>query len=200
MKQVSLYIDTTQSLRLALLDEKYQVISYENTSEQKSASIIHQKVHDLFESRGLGLDQLRGILVNNGPGSYTGVRVGEGFAKIFEIDNVKINSFHEHEAIQVIYPEGCWIGNAFKGELFLYSWDKEGVKEKGLFSLDDAIEKISSDVFTNDDLKIGFKINSSKEVIEKNINVLAKRFFEENIRKKPFYYRELEEEFKLSKK
>ena len=43
------------------------------------------------------------------------------------------------------------------------------------------------------------KLSNSKKVLLENINKVAKYYFERNERQKPFYYRELEEEFKVGK-
>ena len=95
-----LYIDTTHSLLIGLMDGSYKFIEYIKLTEGKSGSIVHDQINMLLSKHEIGISGLCAIFVNNGPGSYTGVRVGEGIAKIFELDGGKVISFHEHEAIQ----------------------------------------------------------------------------------------------------
>ena len=77
------------------------------------------RLDSLLKKQGVEASDLLGVIVNNGPGSYTGIRVGEGLAKIFELDGTKVVSFLEHEAIALISENGTWVANALKMK-FLY--------------------------------------------------------------------------------
>jgi tRNA threonylcarbamoyladenosine biosynthesis protein TsaB len=199
MSSIYLYIDTTKGLIVALLDNNFEVKNLVDDETSKSASIIHEKMYSLLEREGVTVEDLDGVIINNGPGSYTGVRVGEGIAKIFELDGIKIVSFLEHEAISSITASGYWVANAFKGESFIYSWKEGEGKREELISSDDLTQKISGSIFSNDELDINNEVVSSKKFLIKNISKVAHFYFKKGERKKPFYFRDLEDEFKVKK-
>lgn len=45
-------------------------------AHRQLAESIHLKIKELLESQNHGLDDLRGIIVFKGPGSFTGLRIG----------------------------------------------------------------------------------------------------------------------------
>jgi tRNA threonylcarbamoyladenosine biosynthesis protein TsaB len=52
-----------------------------NTSQQEHAAFLQPAIQDLCKSTGINLSQLAAVSVMNGPGSYTGLRVGLASAK-----------------------------------------------------------------------------------------------------------------------
>ena len=194
-----LYLDTSHELVVGILDLNFDVITIERNQERRSASVIHNRVDILLRNQGIEVSELKGVIVNNGPGSYTGIRVGEGVAKIFELDGVKVASFLEHEAIALTSEKGTWIANAFKNEIFSYSWKQGSSPERKMIDLD-GLENIDLEpIFSNDTFQTTRRITNSKTTLLQNINKIAKFYFERNERQEPFYYRSLEEEFQVGK-
>ena len=77
-----LLVDTaTDIARVALLN-KDQVLAFrENSDSQKHATFVQPAIEALCVETGIQLAQLEGVVVVNGPGSYTGLRVGLSSAK-----------------------------------------------------------------------------------------------------------------------
>lgn len=194
-----LYIDTSHELIIGLLDFNFEALSIKKNQERRSASVIHDEINSLFREQGVEISELLGVIVNNGPGSYTGIRVGEGLAKIFELDGTKVVSFLEHEAIALISEKGTWVANAFKDEIFAYSWEGSSSPSKRMTTLEGLEKVVLGPIFSNDTFQVKREIINSKKRLLENINKVAKYYFEKNERQKPFYYRELEEEFKVGK-
>jgi len=194
-----LYIDTSYELIIGILGLNFEVLSIDINKERRSATVIHEKIDSLLKKHGTEASNLLGVIVNNGPGSYTGVRVGEGLAKIFELDGTKVVSFLEHEAIALISQNGTWVSNAFKDEIFVYSWGRGDSPIKRLIKLESFENVTPEPIFSNDHFQTKREIISSKKILLENISRVGKHYFERNERQKPFYYRELEEEFKVGK-
>lgn len=61
---------------LGLYDDNRQ-LEYETwTAYRALAETIHQKIKQLLESHALSLQDIRGVVVYKGPGSFTGLRIG----------------------------------------------------------------------------------------------------------------------------
>lgn len=77
-----LNIDTAvESASVCLADGDHVIGLLKNTSPKESASWIQQAILDLMKKSGYSLQELDAIAVSNGPGSYTGLRVGLSTAK-----------------------------------------------------------------------------------------------------------------------
>lgn len=77
-----LAIDTALDKASVCLAEDEQVISVQENSHQKDhASWIHEAIRMLFDNTGKQINQTDYVAVSNGPGSYTGLRVGLSTAK-----------------------------------------------------------------------------------------------------------------------
>ncbi|MBX2888582.1 MAG: tRNA (adenosine(37)-N6)-threonylcarbamoyltransferase complex dimerization subunit type 1 TsaB [Ferruginibacter sp.] len=77
-----LLIDTTTETALVALANEGKIIAQKNNSQQKNhAAFIHPAIQELLNQNNIQINQLRGVLVTEGPGSYTGIRVGLASAK-----------------------------------------------------------------------------------------------------------------------
>jgi tRNA threonylcarbamoyladenosine biosynthesis protein TsaB len=77
-----LNIDTSVENASVCLAEKGVVIAFTNNSNQSDhASWIHTAIRKLLKESGRLITRLDSVAVSNGPGSYTGLRVGLSTAK-----------------------------------------------------------------------------------------------------------------------
>lgn len=76
-------IDTsTKICSLGLIEEEDILIEYTlNNIQKKHSSILVPVIKDIFERVNLKLQDIDGIAVSLGPGSFTGLRIGLGVAK-----------------------------------------------------------------------------------------------------------------------
>jgi len=198
-----LFLDTCHFITVGLLDRDFGWKKLIKTNNKKSSKEIHSIIDGLLREFSIEIKSLKGLILINGPGSYTGIRVGEGVAQIFEWQKISVFSTYHFEIPQLVgISSGTWVCNAFKNEIFVYKWnEKDGIK-----SLIDK-EKIADDLKSDDQLYTQYKNekvldlvfkNDSSTLIEDFSNTLFNKIVKEKIRKEPFYFRRLEEEFRPS--
>ena len=77
-----LNIDTALEIAvLSLAEDGIMIQSLENDQQKDHAAWIHNAIKDLFGRTSKSISQLNAVAVSNGPGSYTGLRVGLSTAK-----------------------------------------------------------------------------------------------------------------------
>jgi len=191
----SLFVDSTSGLIIGLLDSNYSWVEYMSLDEKKPSEIIHHEIFNLLIKHKLNLADMQ-CFVSNGPGSYTGMRLAEGLAQIFELNKMPVFSFYHFDVPRLTgTARGFWATNAFKGQVFIYSWNGDEV-EKHL---------VNKDAYQIEDELLGYTLDSkdpffanlasTKDLIKDKATVLFSKVAELKIRMPPYYFRSLDEEF-----
>ncbi len=194
-----LYIDTSKNLVLGLLDEKFKWRDYIEVKDIKTSAHLHKDIFTMLSKYDLSMEDLGGIFIVSGPGSYTGVRVSEGLAQVLEWAKIPVYSFN-HFQIPDILGEKSWIfvSKAFKGEFFTYEKDGQTSLNKladfGSFLDSTPVEKIYTHF--REDLPAGITHYTS-EVLKEGPSLIFPKVLKNKMRSRPFYYRPLEKEFKV---
>ncbi len=78
-----LFIETATKNCSVALSHKGQCLGYLEASEAQfsHSEKLHQFILKLLESKGVSPKELSGVVVDKGPGSYTGLRIGVATAK-----------------------------------------------------------------------------------------------------------------------
>ncbi len=80
----SLFIDTSSSrIILALLEDEKVVKEIDEVNDHSLSSRIFPLIDKLFHDTNCNVDDIKRIYVVNGPGSFTGIRVGVTIAKTY---------------------------------------------------------------------------------------------------------------------
>ncbi len=194
----SLYVDSTSGLVIGLLDSNFKWIEYLDSNEKKPSEVIHHVIYSLVQKYNLDLKSMN-FFFSAGPGSYTGMRLGEGIAQVLAWDDKKVFSFHHFDVPKMTgVQKGFWVSNAFKGQIFVFNWDnKTGLAEKELVNSAD-FKIIEADLgFTlSTEVKEFSHLKTTRELIKNQSTVIFKKAFEDKLREPPYYFRTLEEEFK----
>jgi len=107
---------STNRLFLGLMYEGDKLVKSDELVEQSHGELIIRKIIDLLNSANLKISSIDAIIVQTGPGSFTGLRIGiaaaKGFAVAFNIPIVAINLFeiaayklkNHDNSINVIVP------------------------------------------------------------------------------------------------
>ena len=136
-----LNIDTSQETASISVAENGKILNSKTNSNQKDhASFLHQNIQTLLKELSLEIKQLSAVAVSNGPGSYTGLRVGISSAKglcyalkipLLAIGSLKIIA---HDAINQINEKDaiiCPMIDARRMEVFttLFNYNLEELQE-----------------------------------------------------------------------
>ncbi|MDD0852399.1 hypothetical protein HBN50_04785 [Halobacteriovorax sp. GB3] len=202
MSEKYLFLDTSKDLTIGLLCSKGSWLEFKTYSGVKSSQIIHAEIDEILLAADLDISKIDGIISAAGPGSYTGMRVSEGLAQVLSWQGIPVFGFYHFELPQIFgEKEGLWVARAFKGEYFIYSW-KENHVEKSLILGDQLSEKLGqalpcythfSDDLTDYDLKF------TSDLVKNNPDLLLTHVVGKSLRRGPYYYRSIEEEFSPSK-
>ncbi|MBC7539253.1 MAG: hypothetical protein H7281_10560 [Bacteriovorax sp.] len=192
----SLYVDSTSGLVIGLLDSNYSWVEYLSLDEKKPSEIIHFEIFNLLKKYNLNLAEMQ-CFVSSGPGSYTGMRLSEGLAQVFELSHISVYSFYHFDVPSLSgVSKGFFATNAFKGQVFVYKWNGNDV-EKYL---------VNKDLFIIEEEKLGFTLDASdpifsnlvstKSLIKDNAPDIFSKVSERKLRFAPYYFRSLDEEFR----
>ena len=112
-----LAIDSSSNrLILGMMYEGDKLVKSDELVEKSHGQMIIKKINDLLKSANKEIKSIKGIIVQIGPGSFTGLRIGiaaaKGIAVAFDIPIVAINLFeiaayklrNIDESIRVIVP------------------------------------------------------------------------------------------------
>lgn len=192
----SLFVDSTSGLVVGLLDSRFSWVEYLSLDEKKPSEIIHHEIFNLLTKYNLNLREMQ-CFISSGPGSYTGMRLSEGLAQVFELSKIPVYSFYHFDVPRLTGVErGFWSTNAFKGQVFIYNWNGSET-EKHL---------VNKDAFVIEDEKLGYTLDTTdpifanliptKNLIQTEAPVLFAKIKEQNLRVAPYYFRSLDEEFR----
>lgn len=192
----SLYVDSSDNLTLGLLDDNLEWLEFKRFPNKKSSGVFHGLVEELLSSHGKTLFDLDRVYYGAGPGSYTGIRLVEGFCQILRWRKIKTNSFYLFEVPKLKgIKKGKWLSEAYKGEYFLYSWDEEDSNTE-LVKKDDVKSKFKEgDYLVSQGNLEGIETESIIDLIRENSNEIFSKIKKSDLNKEPFYYRTIENEF-----
>ena len=88
-----LFIDTHDSLITIALKTESKLYIKTKESEYSHSIYVMPMIEEIFDENKLDVKDLKQIIVVNGPGSFTGIRIGLSIAKTIAYAlNIKINS------------------------------------------------------------------------------------------------------------
>ena len=126
----TLYIDTSSSYLFSAIVEDGKLLSeVKEEFGQSLSEVTLPKIAGLFEEAKLDPKEIDKIIVVNGPGSFTGIRIGLTIAKVYAWTlNLPITTIYSLEAMSISSKEDCVhvpIINARRGYVFGAAYDKD---------------------------------------------------------------------------
>ena len=146
---ILLHIDTATEFALVGFSKDGEVLAeQENLEQQQHAAFLQPAIQSLSKKLALRLQQIDAVVVSNGPGSYTGLRVGLASAKgiCFALQKplITLNTLEvmAHAALKA-FPEAnlfCPMIDARRMEVFtaLYNQELDSVMPPQAMILDES--------------------------------------------------------------
>lgn len=171
-----LYIDTSSAyLYTGIVEEDKLLIEKKKYLEHELSKESLYIVSEMFDEANLSVDDIDKIIVVNGPGSFTGIRIGLTFAKVYAwAKKIEVTSISSLDAMAIssnISTNKVPMLNARRGYVYtgIYSKDNELLFDNSYFKLDEFMNSLNK----LDDYKI---ISNDEEIeldkIEYNPNIL----------------------------
>lgn len=192
-----LYLDTSEDLTLAIINSDYKLIELSEIETKKTSLILQSSIDELMHKHKVTFSNLEGIIFCAGPGSYTGMRVGQGFVDICRWQGIKTYSFYHFQIPKILkIAKGHWISTAFKGEDFIFSWDQQS-ENQSLIRSSESLSLVSGELYSRHSTFNEQSSISTQELLKIHTKEIIEYVVEKNFQKPLFYYRPLEAEFKV---
>ena len=193
-----LSLDTASTtLSLSLFEDGKKLASFDEVMLRGQAERLIPAIQDLFKQAGKNVNELTGVAVGVGPGSFTGVRVALATARGFALAlNVPVYGVSSLDAYAYGAGEDVFVAlDTKRGDFYVagYNKDLEEVFEPRVMSMDEIkilnpklIASDVPDVFMQE----GFKIRENDFSLSEQIAKIALMRGEENLPAEPMYLRD----------
>lgn len=170
----TLYLDTSSSfLYTGIIDNDKVITEIKEKLDKDLSKFALLKVSQMFEENNISADEINKIIVVNGPGSFTGVRIGLTIAKTFawarKIPIIPISSLeamalsHCNEKTKYLVPAI----DARRNFVFASIYDNENnsfiMNEQyiNLTTLEAVLENMPNSItyISNDDLNVKYSVS-----------------------------------------
>jgi tRNA A37 threonylcarbamoyladenosine modification protein TsaB len=155
----------------------------------------------------LTLKNINQLIVGAGPGSYTGIKVVDGFKQMAKVFGIKTFSYWSFEIPALSGNTfGAWLSTAYKKEVFIDTW-KDNQTENHLIAiemLDSFISNFRGELFaSNDELEKNitekkYSIVQTDVLIKKNPQMIFTQVVKLNLQRDLAYFRSLDKEYKTT--
>ncbi len=125
-----LYIDTSSSyLYTAIVDNDKLISEIKEDDGQNLSQVALPRIVSMFEDNNLSPKDIDKIIVVNGPGSFTGIRIGITIAKVYAWSlNIPITTIYSLEAMAISSDKEKYhvpLINARRGYVYTAIYDKD---------------------------------------------------------------------------
>ena len=122
----TLYIDTHDKDITFVLFKDDNILKEKKKESTKHSLYAIPLLQELLAETHITIDQISLIIVINGPGSFTGVRIGCVIAKIISYTkNIPLKTLSYLQALSLSFTEEVYLGISDKNGTFVGKFDKE---------------------------------------------------------------------------
>jgi len=165
----TLYIDTHFVNLVIGLFKNDSIAEKQILESNKHSENTINLIEKVLSNNNIKVDDLSEIIVVNGPGSFTGVRIGVVIAKIMGFSkNIKVKTISYLEALALNYNEDVTVGIKDRNGAFIGNFNKNHhLTSDYKYLSNDELSKYKDEIKFLDkvDLNLVYKFMKSKEAI-----------------------------------
>ena len=121
-----LFIDTHYQELVLVLFKDGKIFDKKIKKDGKHSEYFIPLLQELLEQNSVSFDDLRGIIVINGPGSFTGVRLGVVVAKMISYSkNIPLKALSYLQALDLEYDREVLIGITDRNGVYVGRFNQE---------------------------------------------------------------------------
>ena len=121
-----LFIDTHYQELVLVLFKDGRIFDKRMKKDGKHSEYFIPLLQELLEQNSVSFDDLRGIIVINGPGSFTGVRLGVVVAKMISYSkNIPLKALSYLQALDLEYDREVLIGITDRNGVYVGRFNQE---------------------------------------------------------------------------
>ncbi len=193
-----LSLDTASTtLSLALFEGEKVLAKFDETMLRGQAERLSTEIQELFKTAGRNVNELSGVAVGVGPGSFTGVRVALATARGFALAlNVPVMGVSSLEAYAYESKEDIFVAlDTKRGDFYVAGFNKdlEEVFEPRVMTMDE-IKILNPKLIASDVADLfeqeGFNVRKNDFSLSEQIAKIALARGENNLPAEPLYLRE----------
>lgn len=176
---ITLFIDTCHyNLIVGVYKNKEQLVFYRENNDNHLSERLLPLIKKAIDTSNINISDINNIVVANGPGSFTGVRIGVTVAKtlayalkcsIHTVSELKIMATGEYKTKYIVPLIDARRGFVYSG---IYNQNLESVIEDNYISLDDFIKKVSEISNQNDITYVSYEDFSQVNTVVPAIDIL----------------------------
>ena len=176
---ITLFIDTCHyNLIVGVYKNKEQLVFYRENNDNHLSERLLPLIKKAIDTSNINISDINNIVVANGPGSFTGVRIGVTVAKTLAyalkcsthtVSELKIMATGEYKTKYIVPLIDARRGFVYSG---IYNQNLESVIEDNYISLDDLIKKVSEISNQNDITYVSYEDFSQVNTVVPAIDIL----------------------------
>ena len=172
---IYLLVDTsTSNVTISILNDNHIIEEYVNKIDSDMSSKILPIIDNLLKNNGLDLEQINKIFVVNGPGSFTGIRIGVTICKtiawalkkdVITLSSLELMATTKTEKKYLVPMIDARRGNVFAG---IYDNELNCIKKDQLININQLIDGFdyNYELISYDNLKLENLILPSLDVLK----------------------------------
>jgi len=186
---ITLYLDTTSSfLYTAIIKDEHIYAEIKEKLDNRLSEYTLPRIEEMLKIKGISIDEISKIIVVNGPGSFTGIRIGLTIAKTLAwAKNIPIIPISSLEAMALSsdgeYDYVVPAIDARRGFVYASIYDVKNnsfvMNEKHILldTLNIALDSLIGDAcfISNDMINSNYDVQPYDPKIEKIVNVVKDR-------------------------
>ncbi|MCR4879639.1 MAG: tRNA (adenosine(37)-N6)-threonylcarbamoyltransferase complex dimerization subunit type 1 TsaB [Bacilli bacterium] len=192
---IELLLDSSNVFLSVGLSKDHKILDYVSYEAWQSQSeYMIQEIDKLLNKHHISKDDISGVIVNIGPGSYTGIRISLTIAKVMCLAlNIPLYALSSLRALQKDEEPSICLMNARSNRSYIGVYDKEVILPDQVMSNGEVKEYIASHpqyIVCGDTKYLGIEGYNNNIIFEMNLLKDKAKKYDDSLGVKPVYLKD----------